>query len=189
MRLLILDNYDSFTYNLLDYFVRIGVDAEVYRNDAISLREVSEYDRIVLSPGPGLPATAGIMPSVIAAYGANTPILGVCLGHQAICEHYGGKLQNLPQVYHGQTSLTTVLVRDPLFDGFTSPFQSGHYHSWVVDPAQAGEGIEVLAVNQFGWVMAVRHRKHPLYGVQFHPESIMTDQGLQILENWLKSTL
>lgn len=187
MRLLILDNYDSFTYNLLDYFTRLGVAAEVHRNDAIALEEVGQFDRIVLSPGPGLPATAGMMPKIIATYGKTIPMLGVCLGHQAICEHFGGRLQNLPNVYHGQTSLTSILVEDVFFEGIASPFPSGHYHSWVVDRDHMGDDIEVLAVNQFDWVMAVRHRLHPLYGVQFHPESIMTNDGLKMLENWLRS--
>ncbi len=188
LRLLILDNYDSFTYNLLDYFTRLGVAPEVHRNDAISLDELGQFDRIVLSPGPGLPATAGIMPAAIARYGASIPMLGVCLGHQAICQHFGGQLKNLSTVYHGQTSSTHVLKAHPLFEGIASPFESGHYHSWVVDESTPGEGIEVLAVNEFGWVMAVRHVTHPLYGVQFHPESIMTGCGMRILENWLNET-
>lgn len=186
MRLLILDNFDSFTYNLHDYFTRLGVTAEVYRNDAISVEDAGQFDRIVLSPGPGLPATAGIMSELIATYAKQIPMLGVCLGHQAICEHFGGKLINLPKVYHGQTSMTTIIKEDQLFEGVSSPFASGHYHSWVVDAEHLGAGIEALATNQFGWVMAVRHVEAPLYGVQFHPESIMTGEGLKILENWLK---
>ncbi len=186
MRLLIIDNYDSFTYNLCDYFARLGVVAEVYRNDALSLEEVDDFDAIVLSPGPGLPADAGIMPAIIEKYLSRKPILGVCLGHQGVCEHLGGRLLNLKEVCHGQTTQTHIVKSDHLFDSLPSPFQCGHYHSWVVDRGQLGDGIELLAENEHGWVMAVKHNVFPFYGVQFHPESVMTPDGLKILENWLK---
>ncbi len=185
MKLLLLDNYDSFTYNLFDYFARLGVLATVRRNDEITLDEVAHFDRIVLSPGPGLPHEAGILMDVIDRFHRTTPILGVCLGHQAISEYFGGQLINLDQVWHGRQSITRKVGEDELFNEIGSDFVTGHYHSWVVDEAHLGQGIEVIARNEFGWVMATRHRHFPLHGVQFHPESIMTPSGLQILTNWL----
>lgn len=185
MKLLLLDNYDSFTYNLFDYFARLGVIATVRRNDDISLAEVGHFDRIVLSPGPGLPHEAGILMNVIDQFHRTKPILGVCLGHQAMSTYFGGKLHNLDQVWHGRQSITRTVGEDNLFQGMGEEFVTGHYHSWVVDEAHLGEGIEVIARNEFGWVMATRHQHFPLRGVQFHPESIMTPKGLQILENWL----
>lgn len=185
MKLLLLDNYDSFTYNLFDYFARLGVYATVRRNDEISLADVEQFDRIVLSPGPGLPEEAGIMMRLIEQYHRATPILGVCLGHQGISQHFGGELVNLDGVWHGRQSTSHCVVDDALFDGVAKAFVTGHYHSWVVSPQNLGEGIEAIAVNEFGWIMATRHRVYPLRGVQFHPESIMTPEGLRILSNWL----
>ncbi len=185
MKLLLLDNYDSFTYNLFDYFARLGVLATVRRNDEITVDEINHFDRIVLSPGPGLPREAGILMDVIHAFHRTKPMLGVCLGHQAISEYFGGQLHNLEHVWHGRQSLTQKVGNDPLFDGICEEFVTGHYHSWVVDGAHVGQGIEVIARNEFGWVMATRHHKFPLRGVQFHPESIMTPDGLRILANWL----
>lgn len=155
------------------------------RNDDPELEKAPSFDRVVFSPGPGLPSAAGMMPKMIATLGETTPMLGVCLGHQAICEHFGGRLINVNEVCHGQTTLTTVTTRDPLFAGMPSSFATGHYHSWVVDGDHPGMGINIIAVNDRGWVMAVKHQHRPIYGVQFHPESIMTEQGLHILENWL----
>lgn len=185
MRLLIIDNYDSFTYNLYDYFIRLGVEAEVHRNDAIGLEEVGSFDRIVLSPGPGLPKDAGIMPRLLGAYADRLPILGICLGHQAIAEHFGGQLKNLKKVLHGQQLESRHTGKDSLFTGIPLKFMSGHYHSWVVDPAHCGHGLEVIAHSTEGHIMALRHSQFHLYGVQYHPESIMTPYGLKMLENWL----
>ena len=187
LRLLIVDNYDSFTYNLVDYFVRLGVEATVLRNDSIDLDSVAEYSAVVLSPGPGLPTEAGQMPRLISRYLGKLPMLGVCLGHQAVCEHLGGSLVNLPTVIHGQATSTRTLVADPLWEGIPPVFETGHYHSWAVAADSPGEGIEVLATNADGWVMAVRQRELQFYGVQFHPESILTPHGLQILKNWLQT--
>lgn len=185
MRLLIIDNYDSFTYNLYDYFIRLGVEVEVHRNDGICLEDVANFDRIVLSPGPGLPKEAGMMPRIIATYAERLPILGICLGHQAISEHFGGRLINLKHVLHGQQLESTHSGQDPLFEGVPRQFLSGHYHSWVVDPLCCGEDLKVIAHSAEGQIMALRHCHLHLYGIQFHPESIMTPNGLQMLENWL----
>ena len=187
LRLLIVDNYDSFTYNLVDYFTRLGVHSTVVRNDVVDLDSVSTFSAVVLSPGPGLPSEAGSMPQLIERYLGSLPMLGVCLGHQAVCEHLGGQLVNLPSVLHGQATETLQCKTDPLWLGIPERFETGHYHSWAVSIDSPGAGVEVLATNVDGWVMAVRHRSLRFYGVQFHPESILTPQGLRILENWLKT--
>ncbi|WP_306639945.1 anthranilate synthase component II [Sanyastnella coralliicola] len=186
MRLLILDNYDSFTYNLHHYLVPMVDQVDVFRNDAIALDEVAAYDAVVLSPGPGLPKEAGIMMDLIERYVETKPILGVCLGHQALCEYFGGQLLNLPEVYHGRVSQCHIKDREGLFQGIPTPFTIGHYHSWVIDPETSGKGIQVTAINEFGWMMAMRHEQHPCCGVQFHPESVMTEYGKELLRNWVE---
>jgi anthranilate synthase component 2 len=185
LRLLVIDNYDSFTYNLVDYFARLGIVADAYRNDAITVNEAMQYDRIVLSPGPGLPHNAGIMPALITAAAGNKPLLGVCLGHQGLCEHFGGRLQNVELVCHGNQTATQIIAEDPLFTNLPSPFITGHYHSWVVDRQVVGNGMVVTAVNDRGWVMAVKHETMNIRGVQFHPESVLTPNGLTLLKNWV----
>lgn len=186
MRVLILDNYDSFTYNLVQYIEEIlGAKVEVFRNDAISLDAVADYDAIVLSPGPGLPSEAGIMPELIRRYAPSKPILGVCLGHQAIGEAFGGQLHNLAQVYHGLD--TPVSVRDQeeqLFFGLPETFAVGRYHSWVVSKERFPEELIITAEDELGAVMALRHRLYNVRGVQFHPESILTPEGRRMLENY-----
>lgn len=186
MNILVLDNYDSFTFNLVQYIQELlGQEVAVKRNDAISLAAVADYDAIVLSPGPGLPADAGIMPALIKAYAPHKPILGVCLGHQAIGEAFGASLLNLEQVYHGiETSIQRTEAEEPLFDGLPQAFQAGRYHSWVVDKGSLPEALLVTAVDERGEIMAMRHREYRLHGVQFHPESIMTPQGKQMLSNF-----
>lgn len=188
MKLLILDNYDSFTYNLVQYLRELedAPTVEIFRNDEISLDEVGAYDAIVLSPGPGLPAEAGIMPELIQRYAATKPILGVCLGHQAIGEAFGGSLRNLDEVYHGISSPMHVTVPDaPLLKGLTNPFDAGRYHSWVIEAADFPAELQVTARDEKGEIMALQHREYNLHGVQFHPESIMTDLGRQLLQNFV----
>lgn len=187
MKILVLDNYDSFTYNLVHIIRALGHAMDIYRNDKIALEEVKKYDKILLSPGPGIPDEAGIMKQVIREYGPSKSILGVCLGHQGIGEVYGAKLFNIPKVLHGVTS--TVEVKDPdeyLFKGVSGKFQATHYHSWAVVPESINGNLKVTAVNDEGLVMGLRHLSHDVKGVQFHPESIMTPEGPRMIENWLR---
>ncbi len=189
MKILVLDNYDSFTYNLVHYILEIAdASVSVFRNDAISLEAVAEYDVIILSPGPGLPADAGIMPALIKQYAGKKSILGVCLGHQAIGEAFGGDLHNLTSVYHGLETPVDIAVPDSvLFADIPSPFMAGRYHSWVVQPEELPEELMVTATAEDGSIMAMRHREFSIYGVQFHPESVMTPYGKKMLANFLKA--
>lgn len=186
MKILVLDNYDSFTFNLVQYIQEIlGHKIDVFRNDAISLEAVGAYDAIVLSPGPGLPEDAGIMPQLIKRYAAEKPILGVCLGHQAIGEAFGGELENLSEVFHGVETDMQVLVKDePLFWAVPERFRAGRYHSWAVKKEALPHCLEITALDENGAIMAMRHRTYNVRGVQFHPESIMTQYGKQMLENF-----
>ncbi len=188
MKILVLDNYDSFTYNLVHYLKELGyaADMDVVRNDQISLEAVDAYDKILLSPGPGIPEEAGIMPALIQRYGAAKSILGVCLGHQGIAEAYGAELYNMPVVLHGVSSKVAVtLPEDRLFEGIPAEYNICHYHSWNVNKDKLGAELEVAAVDEFGEVMAIRHKTHDVRGVQFHPESIMTEFGHKLLQNWI----
>lgn len=186
MKLLILDNYDSFTYNIVDAMRQLGVVPDVVRNDKVDLDGVARYDKIILSPGPGIPSEAGLLLSLIGRYASTKPILGICLGHQALAESFGAGLVNLPKVYHGLKIPTTVTVRDYIFDSLPETFDTGRYHSWAVDPATLPDSLEVTAVDPDGIIMAMRHRTLDVRGVQFHPESIMTPQGLTLLKNWIE---
>jgi len=190
MKILVLDNYDSFTYNLVHYVLEIAdATVDVFRNDQISLEAVNSYDVIILSPGPGLPADAGIMPALLKKYAGKKPILGVCLGHQAIGEAFGGDLHNLARVYHGlETPVDIMAPNSTLFADIPSPFMAGRYHSWVVQPDELPTVLEVTATAEDGSIMAIQHREYPIYGVQFHPESVMTPYGKKMLGNFLKST-
>ena len=188
MKILVLDNYDSFTYNLV-YIVRqlgYGDVMDVFRNDKISLEDVAKYDKIVLSPGPGVPSEAGIMLDLLRRYAETKSILGVCLGHQAIGEAFGGDLVNLSEVLHGVASKVTV-QKDLLFEQIPDTFSIGRYHSWVIDEATLSPDLEVIARTPDQQIMAVRHKKFDVRGVQFHPESILTENGVQIMRNWLVS--
>jgi anthranilate synthase component 2 len=188
MKILVLDNYDSFTYNLVHLLYELGLEeaVEVFRNDEISLDAVEAYDKILLSPGPGLPSEAGIMPALIRRYAPHKSILGVCLGHQAIGEAFGACLSNLPEVLHGVASPMRPLVADRLFEGLPPSFQAAHYHSWIIDHKDfPHETLEVIAEDGQGRIMAVRHRFYDVRGVQFHPESVLTEYGKQMLQNWL----
>lgn len=183
-----LDNYDSFTYNLVQYIQEIlGEKIDVFRNDEISLEAVDRYDVIILSPGPGLPGDAGIMPELIRRYAPSKMILGVCLGHQAIGEAFGGRLENLTHVFHGiETPVQVIVEHDIIFEGVNEHFQAGRYHSWVVSRDQFPQSLEVTAVAENDVIMAMRHRNFAVWGVQFHPESIMTTEGMKMLENFLE---
>lgn len=185
MRTVIIDNYDSFTYNLQHYLEAVlEADVPVYRNDQIEISALAVFDNIVLSPGPGLPQHAGITMEVIHRFGSNKRILGVCLGHQAIGLAFGGSLKNLSTVHHGVSSSLQILQDDYLFENFPNESDVGRYHSWVVSNQQLPDCLEVLAIDEEGEIMALRHQEFDVRGVQFHPESIMTPHGKTLIRNW-----
>ncbi len=187
MKILLLDNYDSFTYNLLHEVKALGyTDIEVHRNDKISLDEVARFDKIILSPGPGIPCEAGILLDVIKRYAPTKSILGVCLGHQAIGEAFGAELENLTDVYHGVQTPIDVVCDELLFEGMGRTIEVGRYHSWVVSSEKLPDAIEVTAVSAEGQIMALRHKEYDVRGIQFHPESVLTPEGRTILANYLK---
>jgi anthranilate synthase component II len=186
MKILVLDNYDSFVYNLVHIIRELGYAPDIYRNDKISLESVEQYDKILLSPGPGLPSEAGIMPALIQKYAPTKSIFGVCLGHQAIGEAFGATLYNLPEVLHGISSEVTISVGDDkLFQEIPKKFKIGHYHSWVVDGNTFTNSLKITAQDTRGNVMALSHVEYDVKGVQFHPESVLTENGVQIILNWL----
>jgi anthranilate synthase component II len=189
MRILMLDNYDSFTYNLVHYLeaVEESIEVIVKRNDKISLEEVAHFDAIVLSPGPGLPMDAGIMPKLIQQYAPSKPILGVCLGHQAIGEAFGSTLKNLDTVYHGLGMSTSVIEKDMLFENLPQQFITGRYHSWVIDKDQLSSDLVTIATDDNGEIMALKHKAYNVRGVQFHPESILTEYGKDMIKNWVNA--
>ena len=184
--LLMIDNYDSFTYNLVQYFAELGAEVAVYRNDEITLQQIEalQPQHIVVSPGPCTPNEAGISVAAIKHFGGKIPVLGVCLGHQAIGEVFGAPLINLPQVMHGVARKTIVTQKDFLFNDMPATFLCGRYHSWVVDVTKNSD-VEVIAQDEDGYAMALRHKKYNVRGVQFHPESILTEYGLQLIKNWI----
>jgi anthranilate synthase component 2 len=187
MKILVLDNYDSFTYNLVHIIRELGFSPDIYRNDKISVKDVEQYDKILLSPGPGIPNEAGIMKQVVQEYGPTKSILGICLGHQGIGEVYGAKLFNIPKVLHGVTSMTQVKDEgESLFKGVDNKFEATHYHSWAVLAESIPKELIVTAVNDEGLVMGLRHVSHDVKGLQFHPESVMTTEGPKMIKNWLK---
>ncbi|HJV19418.1 MAG TPA: aminodeoxychorismate/anthranilate synthase component II [Sediminibacterium sp.] len=188
MKILVFDNYDSFTYNLVHLVNKItGNKVDVFRNDELPLEQVAGYDKIILSPGPGIPSEAGLMPELIEQYAPSKSILGVCLGHQAIGESFGAKLVNLSVVYHGVSTpvYTRESVTSPLFKGLPDEFVVGRYHSWVVSDEAFPAELEVTARDSNGYIMALQHKKYDVQGVQFHPESVLTPDGEAILRNWL----
>jgi len=188
MRILVFDNYDSFTYNLVHLVEKLTQrKVEVHRNDRIPLEKVKEYDKIILSPGPGVPSEAGLLLPLIRDYAASKPILGVCLGHQAIGEAFGGKLVNLSTVYHGVATPVKILKPGTLFEGLPETMEVGRYHSWVVSEEGWPDVLEVTARDEKGFVMGLRHKSLDVQGVQFHPESVLTPLGEKILTNWLKN--
>ncbi len=186
-KILLLDNYDSFTFNLLHILRELGgSEVEVFRNDQISLEEIGKYDKILLSPGPGIPEEAGILLPLIRQYAPTKSILGVCLGEQAIGEVFGAHLHNLEEVMHGIQTPIRILKEDGLFRGLGETIQGGRYHSWVVSRKELPETLEVLAEDENGQIMAIRHREYDVRGIQFHPESVLTPQGKTILRNWVE---
>ena len=183
--ILLIDNYDSFTYNLVHYLEELGAQVTVRRNDKLSLEEVEAFSHVVLSPGPGIPDEAGLLKEIIATYAATKKILGVCLGQQAIAEVFGGRLENLSEVYHGIA--TPIKIIDPqatLFKDLPTEVVVGRYHSWVVSEALP-ESLKVTARDHKGQIMAIEHKEYPVHAVQFHPESILTPSGKKMLANWL----
>ncbi len=186
-KILLLDNYDSFTYNLLHTVNEIGTGAqiEVRRNDRIDLDEVERFDKIILSPGPGIPEEAGLLLPIIRRYAPTKRILGVCLGHQAIGEAFGARLENLTEVYHGLQTPVDILCPEGLFEGLEHEIQVGRYHSWVVSRAGFPACLEITAESREGQIMGLRHRTFDVHGIQFHPESILTPQGKTIIRNFL----
>jgi anthranilate synthase component 2 len=189
MRILVFDNYDSFTYNLVHLVEKIrGLRVDVFRNDRIPLENVKAYDKIILSPGPGIPSEAGLLLPLIKEYAPTKSILGVCLGHQAIGEVFGGQLVNLSTVYHGVSTPVHILrPGEGLFEGLPETVEAGRYHSWVVSHEGFPETLEVTARDDEDMIMGLRHRSLDVQGVQFHPESVLTPQGEQLLRNWLKN--
>lgn len=185
MKIVIIDNYDSFTYNLSHLVKELGAEVTVLRNDCFQLTDLEAYDKILLSPGPGIPKEAGLLLEVIHTYAGKKPILGVCLGEQAIGEVFGGKLTNLSEVYHGIQSPIRITASDYLFEGLPEEIPVGRYHSWVVDRENFPDTLEITAVSQEGYIMAIRHKNFDIRGIQFHPESVLTPDGKRIISNWL----
>lgn len=195
MKILVLDNYDSFTYNLVHLVEKVtGEKIDVFRNDQIELNQVKGYDKIILSPGPGIPEEAGLLLPLIKQYAKEKSILGVCLGHQAIGQAFGGELTNLSNVYHGIATdikvlqdATTLKPMSYLFNELPSVFSVGRYHSWVVDSNGFPAELEITAVDENNYIMALQHKTYDIQGVQFHPESVLTPEGERIIRNWLKN--
>ena len=185
MKIVIIDNYDSFTYNLSHLVKELGAEVSVVRNDEFELEALDAFDKIILSPGPGIPSEAGLLLEVIRHYAGRKPILGVCLGHQAIGEVFGGQLTNLSTVFHGVATEGSQLGNDYLFDGLPERITMGRYHSWVVDREGWPEALEVTALSAEGQVMALRHREMDIHGIQCHPESVLTPDGRTMLENFI----
>ena len=189
MKILVFDNYDSFTYNLVHLVEKITHEkVDVFRNDQIALEKVKEYDKIILSPGPGIPEEAGLLLPLIKEYASTKSILGVCLGHQAIGEAFGGKLINLSTVYHGVATPIQIdsKKKSDLFKDLPDTIEVGRYHSWIIDEKNFPEELEITARDENNYIMALQHKKYDVRGVQFHPESILTPDGEKIMRNWLK---
>jgi anthranilate synthase component 2 len=186
MKILVFDNYDSFTYNLVHEVKKLGyTDIEVHRNDQILVEDVARFDKIILSPGPGVPSESGILLDVIRAYAPTKPILGVCLGEQAIAEAFGGTLINLTDVHHGVSSIVNIVAEDVMFRGLGKELEVGRYHSWAVEKSTLPECLTITAIDEEGMIMALAHKTYDVRGVQFHPESVLTPRGLEMLKNWL----
>lgn len=186
MKTVIIDNYDSFTYNLAHLVKELGAEVDVLRNDKFGLEELEKYDKIILSPGPGIPEEAGLLLEVIRTYAGRKPILGVCLGEQAIGQAFGGKLTNLSEVFHGIQTNVKIKNKDYIFSGLPTEIPVGRYHSWVVDTDGFPEELVITAISSEGQIMALKHREYDVHGIQFHPESVLTPDGKQIVGNWLK---
>lgn len=187
IKTVIIDNYDSFTYNLSHLLKELGASVTVVRNDKFRIEDLEQFDKIVLSPGPGIPSEAGLMPQVIKVYAGRKPILGICLGHQAIGEAFGAKLLNIGNVVHGVATPAHLTAQDDLFEGLASDLEVGRYHSWVVDDKDLPQCLEVTSRSDDGYIMSLRHREYDIRGIQFHPESVLTPQGKTIINNWLNN--
>ncbi|HEY1039406.1 MAG TPA: aminodeoxychorismate/anthranilate synthase component II [Bacteroidia bacterium] len=187
-KILVIDNYDSFTYNLVHLLKEVTVDTiTVTRNDKIGANEVDQYDKILISPGPGIPSEAGISMEVIRRYAATKSVLGICLGHQAIAEVFGGKLVNTQKVYHGVATPIHILKKDSLFSDIPVSFNVGRYHSWLACKERFSPDLEITAEDSEGNIMALSHKHYDVKGLQFHPESILTPYGKQIMNNWINN--
>lgn len=187
MKILVVDNYDSFVYNIVHLLYEIGVgEIEVVKNDQLDFSCIDKYDKIVLSPGPGIPKNAGMMPQLLCKLGTTKSILGICLGHQAIAEYFGADLINLSTPLHGVASKIEIVKEDYLFVNLPKNFKIGHYHSWVVSEL-ISDDLEILAKDEMGNIMAIKHKKYDVRGLQFHPESILTENGKTILTNWINN--
>ena len=186
MRIVIIDNYDSFTYNLAHLVKELGAEVEVLRNDQFQIEDLLPYDKIILSPGPGIPSEAGLLLDVIRQYAPIKPILGVCLGHQAIGEYFGGHLTNLSQVFHGVSSTVSITTPDYIYNELPDHIEVGRYHSWVVDTHAFPDCLEITSVSEEGQIMSLRHRQYDVRGIQYHPESVLTPDGQIIISNWLE---
>ena len=185
IKTIIIDNYDSFTYNLSHLLKELGADVTVVRNDKFKIEDLEKYDKIVLSPGPGIPSEAGLMPQVIKAYAGRKPILGICLGHQAIGEAFGAKLLNIGNVVHGVATPAHLTADDYIFKGLPADLEVGRYHSWVVDDKDLPSCLEVTGRSDDGYIMSMRHKEYDIRGIQYHPESVLTPDGKAIINNWL----
>lgn len=184
---LVIDNYDSFTYNLVHYLEDLDCKVTVVRNDKLELDDVEAFDKIVLSPGPGIPDEAGLLKSIIETYASTKSILGVCLGHQAIAESFTGELENMSEVLHGVGSTINIIADDVIYTDLPKSFEVGRYHSWQVKKDSVANSFEVTAVDGNNNVMSIRHKEYDVVGVQYHPESILTENGLEIMKNWLSN--
>ncbi len=184
-RIVIIDNYDSFTYNLHHAFRECGAEVDVVRNDKFELSALEPYDKIVLSPGPGIPSESGLLLDAIKMYAPKKPIFGVCLGEQAIGEVFGGKLVNLEEVFHGVQTPVHLLGNDYIFEGLPERIEGGRYHSWVVDRESLPTSLEITALSDEGQIMGLKHKEFDVRGIQFHPESVLTPEGKRIIKNWI----
>lgn len=185
MRIAIIDNYDSFTYNLSHLAEMLGAEVEVMRNDKFQMESLEDFAKIILSPGPGIPREAGLLMEVLHTYAGKKPILGVCLGHQAIGEYFGGRLKNIGTVCHGVATPVRVTAQDYVFRDLPESFDVGRYHSWIVDTEGLPDCLEATSFSEEGYIMSLRHREYDIRGIQYHPESILTPMGKQIMQNWL----
>lgn len=186
-QIVIIDNYDSFTYNLSHLVKELGADVTVYRNDQFAMEQLEKFDKIILSPGPGIPSEAGLLMEVLKNYAEKKPILGVCLGHQAIGEYFGGTLENLTNVFHGVATEGTQFGNDEIFNGLPERITMGRYHSWVVSKQGLPNCLEITAESDEGQIMGLKHKQYDIHGIQFHPESVLTTEGRTIISNWLNN--
>ncbi len=186
MKIAVIDNYDSFTYNLSHLVRELGASVKVLRNDKFQLSDLEEFDKLILSPGPGIPCEAGLLLDVIRTYAGRKPILGICLGHQAIGEVFGGQLTNLSDVFHGVATPVHICVDDYIFDSLPRTIKVGRYHSWIVSKDGLPDCLEITSYSDEGYVMSLRHKEYDIRGIQFHPESVLTPEGKMIIHNWLR---